>query len=218
MMNKLTLTTALLGAALMLQPATSLANQGIDSSPNLDLPISAGGQLIMTLCGGGATCGGAYGRILFGPDPTNPTAWIDTNDGTSSFGGTPSGTIAAFNLGACPTGWVSVPGLAGRTVIGTGQGVGLTDRTAGETGGEEKHTMTVAELVPHEHTSTYWVSQVRAGDTGNYWNVLQGASNWDSGGAGGPFTTWTPESSSTGQGQPFNVMMPWVALTYCQKS
>jgi microcystin-dependent protein len=85
-------------------------------------------------------------------------------------------------------------------------------------GGEEEHKMTVAELVPHDHTSTFWVSSVRAGGTGNYWNVLQSASNWDSGGAGGPFTTVGQASGNTGQGQPFNVMMPWVALAYCQKS
>jgi len=43
------------------------------------------------------------------------------------------------------------PDLRGRAVIGSGQGDGLTDRAVGETGGEEEHTLTVAELASHNH-------------------------------------------------------------------
>lgn len=44
-----------------------------------------------------------------------------------------------------------VPDLRGRVVIGSGAGDGLTERTLGETGGEEEHTLTVGELASHTH-------------------------------------------------------------------
>jgi microcystin-dependent protein len=44
------------------------------------------------------------------------------------------------------------PDFRGRTIIGQGQGAGLTNRTIGQKGGEEKHQLTVAELAAHAHT------------------------------------------------------------------
>jgi len=53
------------------------------------------------------------------------------------------------------------PDLRGRTVIGNGEGVDLTPREMGDTGGEETHTLLTAELAahthetdPHSHTNT----------------------------------------------------------------
>lgn len=47
-----------------------------------------------------------------------------------------------------------VPDLRGRAPIGAGDGgTGLTDRTVGETGGEEAHQLTETELAAHIHTS-----------------------------------------------------------------
>ena len=47
-----------------------------------------------------------------------------------------------------------LPPMAGRTVIAKGAGAGLTARTVGQTGGEEKHTQTAAEMPVHTHTFT----------------------------------------------------------------
>lgn len=45
----------------------------------------------------------------------------------------------------------NVPDLRGRDVIGDGQGSGLTNRSRGDTGGEESHTITDAEMGYHYH-------------------------------------------------------------------
>jgi microcystin-dependent protein len=56
-----------------------------------------------------------------------------------SFGG--GDGINTFNL----------PDLRGRSVLGAGQGLGLTDRILGQTLGEESHTLTLAEIPRHRH-------------------------------------------------------------------
>jgi microcystin-dependent protein len=48
----------------------------------------------------------------------------------------------------------SVPDLRGRTVIGVGAGSGLTARAIADTGGEETHQLTEAELPSHTHQWT----------------------------------------------------------------
>jgi microcystin-dependent protein len=46
----------------------------------------------------------------------------------------------------------SVPDLRGRTVIGAGDGAGLSSRSVGAAGGEENHQLDVSELASHSHT------------------------------------------------------------------
>jgi microcystin-dependent protein len=48
----------------------------------------------------------------------------------------------------------NLPDLRGRVAVGFGQGIGLTNRTIGMKGGEERHTLTVSELAAHNHTAT----------------------------------------------------------------
>jgi microcystin-dependent protein len=45
----------------------------------------------------------------------------------------------------------ALPNLSGRTMIGTGQGTGLSSRTIGESGGTETETLTTAQLPGHTH-------------------------------------------------------------------
>ena len=45
----------------------------------------------------------------------------------------------------------NLPDLRGATIIGAGTGSGLTARTLAQKGGEEKHTLTIAELAAHTH-------------------------------------------------------------------
>ena len=49
----------------------------------------------------------------------------------------------------------SLPDLRGRTPIGQGQGIGLTNRIIGEKIGTETVTMTSSNLPPHTHTATF---------------------------------------------------------------
>jgi microcystin-dependent protein len=64
-----------------------------------------------------------------------------------------------------PSGWalcdgttyngVVSPDLRGRFVVGAGQGAGLSPRTVGQSGGEETHALTIAEMPAHAHTNRF---------------------------------------------------------------
>lgn len=45
-----------------------------------------------------------------------------------------------------------LPNLAGRVVVGAGQGPGLSPYGLGQIGGEENHTLTLTEMPAHTHT------------------------------------------------------------------
>lgn len=121
----------------------------------------------------------------------------------------PSGAVVAFNLGACPSGWTALPAAQGRAIIGTNPsaGNGLSLRSLGDTAGEEQHTMTVNELVPHTHGEM--ISNV------NGYTGTDGESSGD-GFLGATHIGYA--TGSAGGGQPFNNMQPSLALLYCQKS
>jgi microcystin-dependent protein len=99
----------------------------------------------------------------------------------------------------------NVPDLRGRTTIGTGQGGGLTNRTLAMTGGEEKHTLTVAEMPAHAHDE-------------------KGTNRLDVATGGGIHVqdvdneTFAQFNTSTvGGGGSHNVMQPFMALQYIIK-
>jgi microcystin-dependent protein len=56
----------------------------------------------------------------------------------------------------------AVPNLSGRSMIGTGQGAGLSNRTQGEAGGTENVTLTPAQLPGHTHALN---AQTATGDS-----------------------------------------------------
>jgi microcystin-dependent protein len=48
----------------------------------------------------------------------------------------------------------NVPDLRSRVPVGSGQGVGLTNRPLGSSGGQETHLLTTAEMPSHTHTDS----------------------------------------------------------------
>ena len=69
----------------------------------------------------------------------------------------------------------------GRVLVGAGQGSGLSNYTAGSTGGEEKHKLTTEELASHMHNSTTsWTSLVGYFSIPN--NPKNAAAHYDGGG------------------------------------
>jgi len=121
----------------------------------------------------------------------------------------PSGSVGAFNLASCPSGWVPVPALAGRTIIGVGSGSGLTTRNLDDYGGEETHTQLQTELPAISVSTTFGASD--KGGSGN------GYAYSDNAGGSTVKAAYTKWSNPIGNGVPFNVMMPYYALLYCMK-
>lgn len=80
-----------------------------------------------------------------------PTGWLDC-DGTtylkSAWPDLYDALDAAFIVDAAH---FRVPDLRGRSVVGVGSGTGLTPRSMNDSGGEENHVLTVAELAAHSH-------------------------------------------------------------------
>ena len=93
-----------------------------------------------------------------------------------------------------------VPDLRGKTIIGTGEGSGLSARSIGDEGGEELHQLTVSELASHDHTIplTTTTLAVEPGEVA----VLS------------PVPILTSNTGSTGGDNPHENMPPFYALNY----
>jgi len=94
-----------------------------------------------------------YGTIIQSASVNIPDGWLHCN-GASILKVT---YINLFNVIGYTYGGVdnsfNVPNIQGRVVVGTGQGVGLTNRNLGSTGGAETHTLTTDEMPNHTHSS-----------------------------------------------------------------
>lgn len=155
--------------------------------------------------GGGACLAGTAGAIRYVPaaktfEGCNGSTW------SSLAGGVPAGAVQAFALTSCPSGWSAAPALAGRTIIGAGYGAGLTGRALYETGGEEKHTISINEMPTHNHGVTEYSGTEGNGDY--YYAHVDASVN-------GPSSNGT---TYAGGNQPHNNMQPYYALLYCIKN
>ena len=134
------------------------------------------------LCDGRALMSASYPRLY--------TA-ISTNWGAGLTNGV---KIADFNL----------PDLRGRTVIGAGFGSNLTLRVLGRIGGEESHTLTIAEMPSHSHPLGPNPRVQLGNDNGVAYGIFQN---------GGDGTKIAP----AGGDQPHNTMMPYAVINYIIK-
>lgn len=109
------------------------------------------------------------------------------------------------------------PDLTGRAIIGAGAGVDLTERLMGESGGTEAHTLIVAELPAHDHTTDphqhFYDKPVLNLD-------LEAPGAPDILALGQPFVPTLTSSEGvtvniTGEDQPHNNMQPFHTLRYC---
>jgi microcystin-dependent protein len=118
----------------------------------------------------------------------------------NTYGGLP--TDASFNL----------PDTMGRTVIGVGMGVGLTNRALGYKDGAERHVLSVEELPAHSHELLRRAnSNNGVDDFGNtHQDESSAATTNDS--TLGNFNTY-----NTGSNQSHNNMQPFIALRYLIK-
>jgi len=138
----------------------------------------------------------------------NGTTWVSL-----ATLGMPSGAVLPFNLASCPNGWQPFTQAAGRTIIGVGNGSGLTERNLSDTGGEENYTISFGNL------PTLVVGQggaaMRGANLSGGWSGGVGSRGAETStlGGGNPLTI-----SGTGADTPINTVPPFIALLYCQKS
>ncbi|MFZ2725377.1 MAG: tail fiber protein [Methylococcaceae bacterium] len=140
----------------------------------------------------------------------------------------PIGTILSYMGTSAPQGWLicdgsaipsaysdlialigaTTPNLRGRTLIGSGQGAGLTNRTLKDIGGEENHVLSANEMPSHQH-------QFPGDDGLGSWVTAAYAINYDatSGGGNGRMY-WT---GATGGSQAHNNMQPFFVVNYIIK-
>jgi len=120
----------------------------------------------------------------------------------------PSGTIAAFDLAACPTGWSTYTPARQRTLVGSGSGNNdqlaspLTARTYGDAGGFE-YTTGVNAKAAAAGTNTPGTANLPAETSGIY-------------NAYGPITNDGDDTTISGVKADSN-MPPYYVILYCRK-
>lgn len=117
----------------------------------------------------------------------------------------PAGTVAAFNLAACPTGWSAYTAGAGRVVVGVGT-LGTDTYTLGGTGGAAMRTLTVAQMPAHTHNYSRARANITDIENDTEIDMVQS------------ITQQTVATSSAGSGQAFDNRQAFVGLRYCQKN
>jgi len=94
----------------------------------------------------------------------------------------------------------NIPDLRGATVVGAGQGSGLTLRALAGKGGEERHTLSTAEMPSHGHPVTTGPSGHSGGTAynGTTFAVFSFSPDYVNNGAGAYQYTWSAEAVGGG--------------------
>lgn len=152
---------------------------------------------------------GACGAVDAAYVPGSPSA---DADGCVKIVATPAGAVQSFNATSCPTGWSPLTAAAGRVIIGTGSMTstgGTYSYARGDTGGEAKHALTIAEMPKHRFSFSYTRTdfksnkEIEADDDDR--KYLQQV-------------TATGYTDYLGDDQPAENRMPYLALLYCIKN
>ena len=112
-----------------------------------------------------------------------------------------------------------LPDCRGRVIGTLGSGSGLTSRSLGDLVGEERHTMTVNELVTHTHTindpghNHSYVNNTNDQNVNTLTTQDSAADNADLSATTGTSTTGIT-LNTTGNTLPFNVMQPTIFMSH----
>lgn len=88
---------------------------------------------------------------LWGADDP-PSGWLECNGQSVSRAAYPElFGVLSVTFGALDGTHFNLPDLRGRVPVGAGTGTGLSLREIGDNGGEERHTLTIAEMPEHNH-------------------------------------------------------------------
>ena len=143
------------------------------------------------------------GAITAYATTTAPTGWL-VADGSEIASTTYSALFAVigYTYGGTPGGDFNLPNLNGRNIIGYGSATTTID-TMGETGGEDEHVQSIAEMPAHTHSNI-------ADEADRSYSFSSGEpSEGDLAGGG--------TTGSAGSGTAFNVLDPFIVLQYIIK-
>lgn len=174
----------------------------------------------MLLPAPGSSTGGATlpaGTIVMHGVHSAPTGWL-LCDGSAVSRTTYAALFAVvgttYGAGDGSTTF-NVPHFGSRSPVGSGVGSGLTARAPGATGGEETHTLTVAEMPSHRHDGS--------DENGNTANTVI-AQNFTATGLNRPLvnttgTRWgVGNAANAGGGGAHNTMPPFLAVAFLIKT
>ena len=149
-----------------------------------------------------ATSSVPVGTVVLNNNSVIPINWLEC-DGSPVSRATYAALFAiagtVFGAGDGVTTF-NLPDLRGRVPIGTGLGAGLTNRTLGQSIGEENHRLTINEMAAHTHGG---------------WSGF--SFTWATGGAANGILLSSSPSGSAGSDTPHNNMQPSIGMRYIVK-
>lgn len=108
-----------------------------------------------------------------------------------------------------------LPNLSGRSIVGMGQGPGLSNMVIGQNGGTETVTLNTANLPAHNHMVTATDSDAGSDEASAGARLgTAGANIYASGGAGTVHLA-ADSTTPTGGNQPFSNRSPYLCMNYC---
>lgn len=107
----------------------------------------------------------------------------------------------------------ALPNLQGRGMVHPGQGPGLSPITWGQVAGVESVTMGISNLPAHTHGVSIAVNNNPGEEAQPF--VLAGRTNGYSTSANPAGVLGAVTQQNFGQGQPFNVLNPYLGINFC---
>ena len=122
-------------------------------------------------------------------------------------------SLFGTNYGGDGESTFALPDLRGRSIIGSGNGAGLSNRVIGERAGNETVTLTTAQIPSHNHDYNFVVKEGRGVKTDATGSSIAEAGIYRDNGAS---TTLSSQSTNnTGSNQAHPNMHPYLVVTYC---
>jgi len=127
------------------------------------------------------------------------------NTTVSGLSATPTGAVMAFNLASCPTGWTALASAAWRVIVGKSASDTSFD-VLGETWWAKTHTLTIAEIPSHNHSTE--LGNASSSETAG-WILWYSSTN---------VMPYSRASTSVWGWWAHNNLQPYITLLYCQKN